>query len=63
MTKFLISMEASGLPFTLVLNKADLVSTEELQARVEQVGRACPAVLEECLCWNWKSLKNVARIE
>ncbi len=37
MSKFMVSMEASGLPFTLVLNKVDLVSEEERQARLQQV--------------------------
>ena len=36
-SRFLVSMEAFGLPFTLVLNKADLVSEREVRARVEQV--------------------------
>lgn len=36
MTKFLVSMEASDLPFTLVLNKADLVPEQEVQKRVNQ---------------------------
>lgn len=36
-SRFLVSMEAFGLPFTLVLNKADLVSEEEVERRVSQV--------------------------
>ena len=36
-TKFLVSMEASGLPFTLLLNKVDLVPEQEVRRRVEQV--------------------------
>ncbi|KAG1680750.1 hypothetical protein FOA52_008083 [Chlamydomonas sp. UWO 241] len=36
-SKFLVSMEASGLPFSLVLNKVDLVSDEERAARAAQV--------------------------
>lgn len=35
-SRFLVSAEAAGLPFSLCLNKADLVAPEELQARVEQ---------------------------
>ena len=37
--KFLVSMEASGLPFTLLLNKADLVPEQEVQRRLQQVWR------------------------
>jgi ribosome biogenesis GTPase len=36
-TRFLVSIEATGLPLTLVLNKCDLVSPEELEARLQQV--------------------------
>ncbi|GAX72792.1 hypothetical protein CEUSTIGMA_g247.t1 [Chlamydomonas eustigma] len=36
-TKFLVSMEASGLSFTLVLNKIDLVEEAEVARRVQQV--------------------------
>ena len=36
-SRFLVSMEAFGLPFSLVLNKVDLVSHEEVEARVQQV--------------------------
>lgn len=36
MTRFLISIEAAGLPCTLVLNKADLVPQVELQRRMAQ---------------------------
>ena len=36
-SKFLVSMEASGLPFTLLLNKADLVPEQEVQRRLQQV--------------------------
>ncbi len=36
-SRFLVSMEASEIPFRIVLNKADLVSTEELQRRTDQV--------------------------
>ena len=38
-SKFLVSMEASGLPFTLLLNKADLVPEQEVQRRLQQVWR------------------------
>lgn len=41
-SKFLVSMEASDLPFTLVLNKVDLVSEAERQHRTEQVRRFGP---------------------
>lgn len=41
-SKFLVSMEASDLPFTLVLNKVDLVSEAERQRRTEQVRRFGP---------------------
>ena len=41
-SKFLVSMEASGLPFTLLLNKADLVPEQEVQRRLQQVwGGGC----------------------
>ena len=36
-TKFLVSMEATGLPFTLLLNKVDLVPEKEVERRVKQV--------------------------
>ena len=36
-TRFLVNVEATGLPLTLVLNKCDLVTPEELQARLQQV--------------------------
>ncbi|GLI63966.1 hypothetical protein VaNZ11_007134, partial [Volvox africanus] len=35
-SRFLVAAEAAGLPFRLVLNKADLVSEQELSRRVEQ---------------------------
>ncbi|GIL45870.1 hypothetical protein Vafri_3004 [Volvox africanus] len=35
-SRFLVAAEAAELPFRLVLNKADLVSAEELSRRVEQ---------------------------
>ena len=41
LTRFLVSMEATGVPFTLVLNKADLCSEEQKAdwaARLEQWG-------------------------
>ena len=37
MSRFLVSMEASGLPFSLLLNKVDLVAPDRLQQRVQQV--------------------------
>ena len=36
-SKFLVSMEAQGLPFSLVLNKADLVPEQEVRKRTNQV--------------------------
>ena len=36
-SRFLVSMEASGLPFSLLLNKVDLVAPDLLQQRVQQV--------------------------
>ncbi|KXZ46521.1 hypothetical protein GPECTOR_43g958 [Gonium pectorale] len=35
-SRFLVAAEAAGLPFSLVLNKADLVAPEVLQRRLEQ---------------------------
>lgn len=35
-SRFLVAAEASGIPFSLLLNKADLVSQEVLQRRLEQ---------------------------
>jgi len=35
-SRFLVSIEATGLPLTLALNKADLVSEEEVAARIAQ---------------------------
>ena len=43
LTRFLVSMEATGVPFTLVLNKSDLCSEEQKAdwaARLEQWGYA-----------------------
>lgn len=37
LSRFLISAEAAGIPFTLVLNKADLVDPELVRRRVAQV--------------------------
>ena len=36
-TKFLVSAEASGIPVSLVLNKADLVSKEDLEKLMKEV--------------------------
>lgn len=36
-SRFLVYMEASGLPFRLLFNKADLVPPEVLAQRVQQV--------------------------
>lgn len=35
-SRFLVSIEATGLPLTLALNKADLLPEEEVQARIVQ---------------------------
>lgn len=35
-TRFLVSVEAAGLPLTLALNKCDLVSDSEVQLRLQQ---------------------------
>jgi hypothetical protein len=37
-SRFLVSLGASGLPVTLALNKADLLTAAEIQARLDQVG-------------------------
>lgn len=37
-SRFLVSLGASGLPVTLALNKADLLPAAEIQARLDQVG-------------------------
>jgi ribosome biogenesis GTPase len=37
-TRYLLSAEAAWLPVTVAINKADLVSPEEMQAVVDQVG-------------------------
>ncbi len=39
MSRFLVSIEAAGLPLTLALNKADLVGDDEVAARIEQCAR------------------------
>lgn len=44
-SRFLVSVEAAGLPMTLVLNKADLVDREEVAARLEQ-----------CASWGYDAL-------
>lgn len=36
-SRFLVSLGASGLPVTLALNKADLLPAQEIQARIDQV--------------------------
>lgn len=37
LSRFLVCMEASDIPFRLLLNKADLVSEEELSTQVSKV--------------------------
>lgn len=44
LSRFLVCMEASGIPFRLLLNKADLVAEEELQAQVQKVRLAVGCV-------------------
>jgi ribosome biogenesis GTPase len=44
-SRFLVSIEASGLPLTLALNKADLVPEEEVEARVAQ-----------CAAWGYRAV-------
>ncbi|GIL71808.1 hypothetical protein Vretimale_759 [Volvox reticuliferus] len=44
-SRFLVAAEAAGLPFRLVLNKADLVGAEELSRRMEQ-----------CRSWGYEPL-------
>lgn len=44
-TRFLASIEAAGLPCSIVLNKADLVSPEELAGRLRQ-----------CASWGYAAL-------
>jgi putative ribosome biogenesis GTPase RsgA len=36
-SRFLVSLGASGLPVTLALNKADLLPAAEIQERLDQV--------------------------
>lgn len=38
-SRFLVSLGASGLPVTLALNKADLLPAQEIQARIDQVSQ------------------------
>ncbi len=47
MSRFLVAAEASGLPFTLCLNKADLVPPYVLQRRLEQCRWGCAGAVEQ----------------
>lgn len=46
-SRFLVAAEASGLPFTLCLNKADLVPPYVLQRRLEQCRWGCAGAVEQ----------------
>ena len=49
LSRFLVCMEASGIPYRLLLNKADLVTEKELEAQVSKVRCGLFFLFHSCL--------------